>query len=108
MSIKAYTPAVTVKFGRTAKIGVIIGKNLVSKRPVLVLAPIQKAERGKPFDPAAILKAGETRVVMEFVSPKSVDVVIAQLEKLKQILIKDYAAKLAAEMHNQLDAFVND
>jgi hypothetical protein len=96
MPIKAHTPAVTVKFGRTAKIGVIIGKNLVSKRPVLVLAPMQKA------------KAGETRVAMEFVSPKSVDVVIAQLEKLKQILIKDYAAKLAAEMHNQLDAFVND
>ena len=30
------------------------------------------------------------------------------LQKMKQILIKDYAAKLGAEMHNQLDAFVND
>ena len=107
MSIKAHTPAVTVKFGKTPKIGVIVGKNLVTKRPVLVLAPIEKSERGKPFDPASVLKEGETRVILEFVSPKSIDVVIGQLEKIKQILIKDYAEKLGAEMHNKLDAFVN-
>jgi hypothetical protein len=106
MSIKAHTPAVTVKFGKTAKIGVIIGKNVESRRPVLVLAPIQKSERGKPFDPEK-LKDGETRVILEFVSPKSIDVVIGQLEKVKQILIEDYTAKLGAELHNKLDEFIN-
>jgi len=107
MSIKAHTPAVTVKFGKTANIGVIVGKNLVSKRPVLVIAPIHKTEHGAKIDPATDIKHEETKVVLEFVSPKSIDVVIAQLEKIKEILIKDFAEKLGAEMHNKLDAFVS-
>jgi hypothetical protein len=107
MSIKAKTSEVFVTFGKKGNIGVIIGQNVGTKRPVLMLAPITPSKVGEPIKVPEAIVEGKTKVFLEFQSPRSIDVVIEQLEKMKQILIADYTAQLGAELHNKLDAFIH-
>ena len=98
------SPVVHVGFG-TGRIQVSRSINPHTKKPMVTFAPIKQSAigsdaKGKELD--------GTRVVLEFSSVKSTDVVIAALEAVKSKLIEDFIIAKTNEFTQNLEKEIED